>query len=1493
MFRRSRTARNGRMATHKRRLLTEALEDRRLLAFTAPLGGEPSHVFAVAQGTINNPGDTVVETLDTSAYTMPRRAAVLGFEVEGSAGLNPDAVQVSGPGVLSYHVVPNIDGSNTNSLVLARVGSGSVDVTIGGEGGTTGDFSVEVFLPGDDNGDRDVDLSDLQTFPIRLGSSVGDITYAVEVDANLDGMIARNDMSPQRLNFGVTVVEPPPLGNAPVANDDDPAGTPAFVVNSGDILTIADGAGDIVERNDIVGSPAATITSFGGGSLGGSVIDNFAGTTVPTGAGGTLQVNPDGSFTLVTDTSQDGLFTFDYRLENAFGSSDATVTVDIVDNIPPSLLITSPVAGQDVAIGSTVPFTANASDNIGIASVEFIVDGTSIFTDTVAPYETSFVVQTAIVALPIEAIATDVNGNQTSQSFTVDPVDLTPPDVTITSPLNGDIVSMGSTVSFNAHVVDNVGVTRADFYVDGNLIFSDTSAPYATSFTAPTTPSPLDLQVIGFDDAGNTSSDLISVILSDDTPPSVSLTAPSDGLTLIEGTAFNATANASDNIGVTAVEFFVGGSSIGIDNSAPYEVPFTVPNTLGTVPVFARAFDAAGNAADSPTNNIDVIPDLPPTVSIIAPNDGDNILEGSTVTFSASAGDDIGVTQVEFFVDGTSIFIDNTAPFTTSFTLPASPSPLALQAVATDTAGQTTPDTITVNIIPNSPPTASPDSYDAVGNVGISVPAPGVLSNDTIAGGTITAFDNTSTGGGTVSVAADGSFTYEPAPGFEGTGAFADTFTYTLENGAGPSVGTVSIDVNNLIWFIDNTAGGANDGTLANPFQSISDFNGAAGVDAGDDIFLYDATYNEADGINLQNDQRLIGQGTTGASLQAILGFTLPAISNPLPPVNGNNPDIITSNNSGIDLAQNNTVRGLDIGNTGTGAGISGSTVGNLTVSESQITGTGQAIDINGGALTVTFDSLSSNGSAAEGIVLNNVTGSFAVSGGTTISSSTDTGIDITSSPTATFTFADLDITTTNDAGLDVDGAGTISSTSGTINTGSGTGIDISNAGLNLSFDSITVDGATDGIILDTTSGSFDVSTVDISNIQQTTADNFNMTTGRPTSLGNGNGVSLEDNTASFTINGGTFTDIADNALDIRNSSNTTLNNVTIADGGDGNTWSTGNSTIQWHGGSNLTLNNVNISNIGDNVAQSTGGVNIQDSGIKAYDVSGDLDIVDSVFNTATGYVFANGSAGSEDRAVELDNDTGTDMDVTVTGSTFQNFDFQGLNLRHIGGSLDAIIGGPNAGDPNTFQNINGAAVDTGPSGAASSGNVHGLLVENNQFTTVGIGVSVFSGRGTAIGGVSGTHATITDNTINGTTSDAIRLNGFGSGSLGNPAVFRASVTDNTIDGVANQLAGNGGGSTFFVAAEDGADSDVTINGNTATGGNSGGSNSQSPLTTQVQRAGDLDMIFTNNGFSNMPGAVNGFGVWFSNGAGAPSSHTVQFGGNDWEASLVVLATRS
>ena len=90
------------------------------------------------------------------------------------------------------------------------------------------------------------------------------------------------------------------------------------------------------------------------------------------------------------------------------------------------------------------------------------------------------------------------------------PADTTNPTVSITSPASGATVS--GSVSLAASASDNVGVSRVEFRVDGALVLSDTTAPYAATWdaTSATTGSHT-ITATAYDAAGNSSVATVSV----------------------------------------------------------------------------------------------------------------------------------------------------------------------------------------------------------------------------------------------------------------------------------------------------------------------------------------------------------------------------------------------------------------------------------------------------------------------------------------------------------------------------------------------------------------------------------------------------------------------------------------------------------------------------------------------------------------------------------------------------------------------------------------------------------------------------------------------------------------------------------------------------------------------------------------------------------------------------------------------------------------------
>ncbi len=217
--------------------------------------------------------------------------------------------------------------------------------------------------------------------------------------------------------------------------------------------------------------------------------------------------------------------------------------------------------------------------------------------------------------------------------------------------------------------------------------------------------------------------------------PTVNITSPLNGAGFIIGSNISVTANAADaNGSVSQVEFFVNGLSIGVDNTAPYSASFT-GNTAGSQVITAVATDNEGGQTTSSAITINVATNPPPTVNITSPANGAGFITGDVVAITATATDNGSVAQVEFFVDGISIGVDNTAPYAANYN--AVLGPHVITATATDNAGLTASASVNITVLNNVPPTST-ITAPAVGSLFTAPAVVTINANATDADGTVT-----------------------------------------------------------------------------------------------------------------------------------------------------------------------------------------------------------------------------------------------------------------------------------------------------------------------------------------------------------------------------------------------------------------------------------------------------------------------------------------------------------------------------------------------------------------------------------------------------------------------------------------------------------------------------------------------------------------------------------------------------------------------------------
>jgi hypothetical protein len=136
-----------------------------------------------------------------------------------------------------------------------------------------------------------------------------------------------------------------------------------------------------------------------------------------------------------------------------------------------------------------------------------------------------------------------------------------------------------------------------------------------------------------------------------DYPPTVELTAPAPSSTL-QGTVL-LKANATDDRGVSRVEFYANSRLIGSVTSPPYEYAWNTTLTAnGLYDLTARAYDTSGLVTTSSAwVPVSLANDLtPPTVSLTKPTAGQ--MTNSDLSLAVTASDDIGLSLLEVYVDG-------------------------------------------------------------------------------------------------------------------------------------------------------------------------------------------------------------------------------------------------------------------------------------------------------------------------------------------------------------------------------------------------------------------------------------------------------------------------------------------------------------------------------------------------------------------------------------------------------------------------------------------------------------------------------------------------------------------------------------------------------------------------------------------------------------------------------------------------------------------------
>jgi hypothetical protein len=304
-----------------------------------------------------------------------------------------------------------------------------------------------------------------------------------------------------------------------------------------------------------------------------------------------------------------------------------------IDTMGPIVTINQAATQGDPTSTSPINFTAVFSESVsGFTGADVAISGTAGGTKTVnlTCGSNTYCVEVSgmttggtVIATIAAGVATDAAGNTNTASTSTDNSvqfnlpDTTRPSVTINQAATQADPTSTSPINFTAVFSESVsGFTGTDVTISGTAGGTKTvtvaggPSSYTVAVSGMTSSGTVSATIgagVAQDAAGNTNTASTSTDNSvqfnadtaDTTPPTVSITSPANG-DPVSGT-ITVSANASDNISVAGVRFFVGTVEIGIeDTTAPYQVSWntnTVANGSHTLTAVAR--DAAGNATTS------------------------------------------------------------------------------------------------------------------------------------------------------------------------------------------------------------------------------------------------------------------------------------------------------------------------------------------------------------------------------------------------------------------------------------------------------------------------------------------------------------------------------------------------------------------------------------------------------------------------------------------------------------------------------------------------------------------------------------------------------------------------------------------------------------------------------------------------------------------------------------------------------------------------------
>ncbi|HYK01225.1 MAG TPA: Ig-like domain-containing protein [Thermoanaerobaculia bacterium] len=265
------------------------------------------------------------------------------------------------------------------------------------------------------------------------------------------------------------------------------------------------------------------------------------------------------------------------------------------------------IGAASVEGGTTAIVPLIATDDVAVASVMLSVDGQQLPPDTLAPYVFSFPVPAGASSLQLVAQAVDLAGNLTTVNRALPVVpDTTAPSARILIPANGETYGGGANISVFMDASDAGPVTQVEAFAAGVSLGTANDRFGSFNYTVPNVAGTVTFTGSATDHAGNVGlAAPVTITTVPDNPPFVDLMfTPSEPLH--SGAEVVMQVTATDDFGITNVDFLVDGAVVRSRTSPPFQYTYEIPPGRSQIEITAIATDTRGQTTQGPSYTLPI-----------------------------------------------------------------------------------------------------------------------------------------------------------------------------------------------------------------------------------------------------------------------------------------------------------------------------------------------------------------------------------------------------------------------------------------------------------------------------------------------------------------------------------------------------------------------------------------------------------------------------------------------------------------------------------------------------------------------------------------------------------------------------------------------------------------------------------------------------------------------------------------------------------------------